>query len=166
MKKVFALFVILTIFLSLVAGCQFPNANSPDPNVLYDDPLSEELRQKISNAFILQCDRIIVWDHYGSDEVPSYWNPYYGIINNCVVFRQTHGVQWGIPQKTFLEIAGYTFEWKDQFDLYAYREGEACELKEAYERGWLTNVQIGKIHERHKEMYAMYLNAQEEAKDD
>ena len=56
-----------------------------------------------------------------------------------------------------IEIAGYVFESPNAIGLYAYRDGEVCELKEAYEKGWLTKEHIEIIHERHLEIYAEWL---------
>lgn len=136
MKKAILMIVLLGIISVLLAGCHATQKS----NILYDDPLSEEIKQNISYALLMQCDVKMTWNE--SDL-------YYGTINNCIVFR--FGPEACLDVLSHTEIAGYRFNWfYTPLRFYAYRDGEVCELSEAYEQGWLTKEQIGKIHEKHE----------------
>lgn len=155
MSKVLPIAIVFTIILAIFAGCQ----EAYDPNTLYNDPLSEEVKTKIKNWAVIEYDWVIHWDY----ENPYYGNTYYGTINNCIILRNVGNLLDidGIPLGHF-EIAGYVFDWKNPFLFYAFRDGEICKLTEAYEKGWLTQEQIGKIHARHTAHYAKYLDEREE----
>ena len=145
MKKWMIGIILLTVSLTLVIGYFVFS----DTAALTLEPLSDELKTKIRNRIILAYDDYISWDVTEEMSVP-----YYGTINDCIIIQiaggssRGHG-KWGSQ----IKIAGYAFETPDQIQLYAYRNGEACTLEEAYERGWLTKWQIGKILERHNEIY-------------
>ena len=146
MKRVF-MFLIITIFLSCFAGCNvFYN-----PNTLYRETLSDELKAEIKKDILWQFDHLIYWDGITGQSN----DPYYGTINDCIIVRALHtneasdGVTSG-----HIEIAGYDFKTPKPIGLYAYRDGEVCELKDAYENGWLTKEQIEKIYKKHNEIYA------------
>ena len=47
MKRLLVLTVFFAILLSIFAGCEDPR----DPNVLYEDSLSNELKEEISDLF-------------------------------------------------------------------------------------------------------------------
>ena len=160
MKKAIVFFALAVVVLMLFSGCQTPR----DPNVLFEDTPSEDQQQKINHALVLQCDIVVNWYLYEDGaEYPSYWYPYYGTINNCAIVRENHTEIAEIPYERTFEIAGYTFNWMYRFDLFAYRDGEACKLEEAYEKGWMTKKQIGIIHEKHQELYADWQKTLEEA---
>ena len=143
MKRFFALLVITIMLLSCFTGCKVFYG----PNNLYRESLSDEVKTKIrTKVLLLEYDDLIYWD--GTD-------PYYGTINDCIIVRVLPYGQMFVPeQRGHIEIAGYNFETPKPIRLYAYRDDEACELKEAYERGWLTKEHIEEIYERHNEIYA------------
>ena len=145
MKRVCAIILLATILLFVFAGCQAPY----DPNVLYDEPLSEALKQEINHALIMQCDTKINWEYFD----PYYGSPSYGTINNCIILRTPDPDNSFMPTSGLVEVADYSFVWSWGFGLHVYRDGEACTLKEAYEREWLTKEQIGKIYEKHNRFY-------------
>ncbi|MBE6916700.1 MAG: hypothetical protein E7470_02170 [Ruminococcaceae bacterium] len=145
MKRVCAIILLAASVIALFAGCQEPY----DPNVLYDEPLSEELKQEINHALILQCDTKINWEYFD----PYYGYPWYGTINNCIILRTPDPDNSFMPTSGLVEVADYSFVWSWGFGLHVYRDGEACTLKEAYEREWLTKEQIGKIYEKHNRFY-------------
>ena len=158
MKKIIAIVALLALVLTLFAGCQTPK----DPDVLHRETLSDELKTKIKNKIVLKYDEVIYWEGLTLERA----EPYYGTINNCIVvqYAGVDRMSLGNIAGVNIDIAGYVFEAPDYICLYAYRDGEVCKLQEAYEQGWLTKEHVGKIHERHKEIYATWLNAQEEAK--
>ena len=149
--------LLFALILPLFAGCQ----TTRNPNVLYQDSLSEELKTTIKNKVVLKYDEVIYW----SETTASWQEPYYGTINDWIIVQccLTNKMSIGLPYPDY-ELAGYTFEAGGFFCLYAYRDGEVWELKEAYEQNLLTKEQIGKIHERHNEIYATLLQGKENTK--
>ena len=136
MKKIFG-FIISTILLCLVAGCQAPR----DPNVLYDDPPSNMLKIEISTAYT---------EKYGSEFDWDCAKPDIGTINGCtVVVIRGWSADMGIYRCI---IADYEFWNSGPLSLFAYRNGEICHLHEAYESGWLTKEQIGLLHAKYAEI--------------
>ena len=156
MRKLLALLILPIMLMSLLVGCQtFRN-----PNVLYEDELSEELKTTIKNKVVLKYDTSVQWGFTGSGKA------YYGTINNCIVFQTSYpNAMWpAIVYNVQHEIAGYSFRGAyPDFNLGVYRDGEVCFLDEAYENGWLTKEQIGKIYEKHQIIYETYLKAYEES---
>ncbi len=135
--------IILALVVSLFAGCQEPY----DPDKLYTDPPSQEVCKEIHSTFM---DRGMIIFRYNDIGVNYDW--FYGTINGCIVaFYDSSDMAIYFPG---WEIAGYTFEYGSPFEIYVYRDGEVCLLQEAYEKGWLTKIQIGKIYERHNELFA------------
>ena len=164
MKRLSALLILFIMVLSLIAGCQSqgPGTTQPseplDPNTLYEEVLTEEVKTKIKDKIVLKYDTVISWHIYDmAYEQPAYEYPYYGTINGCVIFRQTLAGMNDAPRRTLLEVADYTFEWSKAYDFYVYRNEEVLNLKEAYEAGWLTKEQIGVLHEKHSGYYAQWL---------
>ncbi len=139
MKTVFVAFLLCAMMVTLFAGCQAPY----DPNVLYDEPLSEELKQEINNVLKINLDYV---DYYYGSRV-------YGIINDCVIIRVDDGLDLELTDPTF-EVAGYMFDWSGKFNFIVYHDGEICYLKEAYEKNWLTAKQIEVIHAKSHAAFA------------
>lgn len=167
MRQITLLSILLAMVLSLFCGCRnmqtVPSgkANNPmDPDVLYEETLTEEVKTKIKNKVVLKYDVIVNWNIYTvSHAYPAYEYPYYGTINSCVIIRQSHAGMNDAPRRHLLEVAGYAFEWCEAYEFYVYRDEMVYNLAEAYEAGWLTQAQIGKIHEKHSAYYAQWLEA-------
>ena len=150
MKRLITLFALVSIVLTLFVGYQLFRG----PNALYQETLSDELKTDIRYRILMDCDDLIYWDRD---------DPYYGTINGCIIVRAIPYKQMFFPEDHgHIEIAGYNFETPKPIGLYAYRDDEACELKEAYEKGWLTKKHIEKIYKKHNEIYADWVKALEE----
>lgn len=153
MKRLLVATVLFATLLSIFTGCQKPR----DPNVLYEDTLSEELKQKINHEFVVQCETKVNWDYFN----PFYGEAYLGTINDCMIIHTP--IIDPIPEHIGLfEVAGYTFKWSSPFNFHVYRDGEACKLKDAYENEWLTEEQIGQIYKKHNGYYENYLRKAQE----
>ena len=161
MKRLTVLLGVCLLVLSFFAGCHAastPATEPSDPNVLYEETLTEEVKTKIKNKVVLKYDTVVSWHLYDTaHEYPSYNYPYYGTVNGCVIVRQSLAGMNDAPGRTLLEVADYTFEWCEAFDFYVYRDGEVFTLQEAYESNWLTKEQVGAIHEKHSGFYALWL---------
>ena len=88
----------------------------------------------------------------------NYVDPYYGKINGCyIVVMHPYGSTTAEWQQ---KIAGYTFKWGEPIQIYVYSKDRgsktSCELAVAYEKGWLTEKQIGEIYEKHNEYHANF----------
>ena len=141
------LVAVAVIFFSIVLAFVVWTFLPPNPNVLYSNRLTEEEKQAIRNSILREHDEMIRW---------NYVDPYYGKINGCyIVVMHPYGSTTAEWQQ---EIAGYTFKWGEPIQLYAYSKDHgnptSCELSVAYEKGWLTEQQIGEIYEKHNEYYA------------
>ena len=134
MKKWFVFGALLLIALAVFFWWQ----NTNDPNVLYEDTLSNQFKGEISAAFL---------DKYGSE---FYWGvkPDIGTINGCTVLAVRDGFETDIERHS-ITIADFEFRVSA---LFAYRSGEVCRLQEAYENGWLTKEHIGLIHAKYQEI--------------
>ncbi len=147
MAKWIASIVIIAVALTL-----FVWGLCKGPDVLWQEPLSEADKELLNVI------------EYDSEEY-LWGNNYYGTINGCTIVREERRSFFGYTPATPLEIAGYTFEWMTGFSLKAYRNEEFYDLQEAYEKGWLTEKQIGIIHERHSEFWQSWLACIDPAND-
>ena len=149
MKKVFAILIILAMSLSFFAGCQSanPDATQPtgsiDPNVLSVVPLTAEVRKEIHDVLLGVGENVVL------SENPKEGDGYYGIINECIVVRGNDGV---IDVNSCIRVADCTFVNGTSFRIFVYRDGEICELQEAYDEGWLTEEHIQQLEVRHSEV--------------
>lgn len=141
--------------------------DSSDVNLIYKRTLTDEEKENIRALVLEKYDEIVRW---------GYVDPYYGTIND-------YSVVIAHPRKSFedevwrQEIAGCTFEWDSPIGLYVYYHDKynlsfVYTLQAAYEKGLLTEKQIGAIHERHEQyrlefpyMLEQWSKAQREAQD-
>lgn len=140
MKKLFAFLILLTMMLTLFSGCK----EVRDPDLIYKVPLSEEMKEEINDVIKVNLDYVNYYE--GSS--------YYGMINDCVIIRDSTYIDMGVVVYGRYEIAGYLFEWIHEFTILVYRDGESCTLQEAYEKGWLTKKQVEVIHTQNHRRYA------------
>ncbi len=85
--------------------------------------------------------------HEFFNERNYYSNKYYGKFGDCVVLV----VEGSLAVYGEFKIAEYVFAYGNSATMYAYKDGEMKYLEEAYEAGWLTEADIGKVYERYKE---------------
>ena len=144
------------LLLAPVLYWMFPPQS--DPNVLYNTPLSAEQKQKIHNTLLSKHYEKVRWD---------YVDPYYGTINNCVVFI-THPFLMETSEEPWSQtIASYTFEWDTPIKIFVqlqsrYGNGTICELSTAFNEGYLTEAQIGEINKKHVQYRADFPRMLEE----
>lgn len=137
MKKACAAILLVTIILHVFVGCQAPR----DPNVLYDEPLSDKLKKEISATFLKEYGSEFNWDEI---------KPCLGTINECtILIIRASSIFFETYKNT---IEGFDFDYAGKINLYAYRDGKVCKLQEAYENGWLTKEHIGQIHAKYVEI--------------
>ena len=142
--------ITAAVFVALLLSLTLLLAAPRHPDILYNEPPSdytiEHIRYKFTSKSTNYPGKFVRW---------NYVDPYYGTINGCIImiahpFGESSAEPW---QQT---IAGYSFEWDSPIDLFVYQptstySGDLCTLQEAYQKGWLTEKQIGKIHKRHLE---------------
>lgn len=144
MKKICAILILFATVLSLFAGCQ---STEPDPNVLSTIPPSKEVCMEI---FLTLLDMGKHADGLRYADVGVEYGWYYGTINGCIVAL---GEVASAAVPCYWEVAGCTFGYGSGFEILVYRNGEACQLQEAYENGWLTEEHIKQLEERHMDMW-------------
>ena len=130
MKKYWRFLVALLVCCVLV-GC----GGKTEPKLL---TLSGELQKEVETAWREIKGRDIAWDDHG--------HRYYGTYQGAVVIFEPVGI---IDTVTELEVAGETFVWGYNFQIYVYKDGEICTLKNAYQYGMLTQENIKAIREYH-----------------
>lgn len=82
---------------------------------------------------------------------------HYGSFNDCTVSF----VPGNCDAVSKFEVCGYTFLNASTFAIEVERNGEVCELKKAYEKGWLSEKDIAQIYEIHKKNEIEHFNAEE-----
>ena len=55
-------------------------------------------------------------------------------------------------------VCGYTFFFSSDCRILAVKDGEECEIDDAYRKGWLTEEDIAKLHEIHTLVLSIYYN--------
>ena len=148
MRRWLPTLICLMVALVVFICCQFA-----DPNILWQEPLSDADKEHLSEVIYAQVENpgVIGWYTTQASD-----NPYYGTINGCTIVRgEMHSIDCEWHGYGRVEVAGYVFYWEVPHELNVYRDGEACTLGEAYERSWLTKEQIGIIHEKHREYLSM-----------
>lgn len=114
------------------------------PDVLYTKPLSNSEKEYIRSRMWYDYDRMVRW---------GYVDPYYGTINDCIVFVV---IPFGTPKPEpwSQKIAGYTFAWDSPIEIFVYRKNSQQTIRTLYEAwyvGWLTDEHIGTLYRRHNE---------------
>ena len=150
-KRFWITATIFFILLALLATYLiYPFFSIIDPDHLYNTPLSNNTVSNIRFQFTRKDT-----DYPGKFVRWNYVDPYYGTINDCIIMI---ALPFGTaPEEPWqIVVAGYTFEWDHPIDLFVYKEssviaGKLCTLQVAYQRGWLTDKQIGEIHKKHLE---------------
>ncbi len=75
--------------------------------------------------------------------------PYLGTFNGAIV---SAGILDSM-EETIIKVAGYVISFPTSAGISAYKDGEICSIKTAYEKGWLTDDNIRVISERVKKYY-------------
>lgn len=111
--------------------------------IIPDEP-SQDLLNKI-HGDLLSANRI---------DSNMFISRYYGEYNGAVVFRTDGGLYGQIICYNY--IAGYLITEPDTNTEWVWKDGEIILLKEAYERGILTEEQIGNVAWLH--YYGKYIS--------
>ena len=170
MKRLITLIVLIAMVLTIFAGCQSSGmdatqatepsseATEPskpiDPDVLSLTPPSKEVLKELSDAFT--NNGLANWLENYPDHCGGSW--IYGTINGCIVVfieGQLHA-EWEIY------VADCEFVYGSSFLIEVYKDGEVCELKDAYEKGWLTKDHIKQLEARHPDIFEEMDKAKDE----
>jgi len=124
------------------------------------EPLTQEQIDACDQAYRLKCcgtleEYIATWpegkeqaaekDYYELTFISRYrGRPYLGTFNDAIVST------WLMDSmvETRIEIAGYVMTFPTSGSIMVYKDGEICDIIEAYEKGWLTDDNIKTISER------------------
>ena len=124
------------------------------------EPLTQEQIDACDQAYRLKCcgtleEYIATWpegkeqaaekDYYELTFISRYrGRPYLGTFNDAIVSTWLSDA----TVETRIEIAGYVMTFPTSGSIMVYKDGEICDIIEAYEKGWLTDDNIKTISER------------------
>lgn len=141
MRRMFAFFIFLGMVLTIFVGCQ-----SAD-NTLINVPLSQETKDAVDRAVLdLGCSGIY-WDF------PQF---YYGTINGCIIVNGNNLDYMHVAMFCKIKVGDYEFCWGNPIDLYAFKDGKACTLEDAYREGWLNDNHIQQLYDHHENFRTNY----------
>ena len=129
-KKLFTLLLCLFLALSALSAC----------SARRDDQIKEDYAQFLDQQYGGAQDQATkVQDVRVLQD--------FGTYHGCrVVFMDANlAVSLLILE---MDIAGYTFKFGDSRPMYVYRAHEFLEIAEAYEAGWITKSDVGKVCEK------------------
>ena len=89
--------------------------------------------------------------------VPDYSSTSYGKFSGCSVWVILGQAQVIDVQ----EVDGKKFIFSSSFNIFVEKYGEICDLKDAFEKGFLTNDDIAEIYEIHKEFVVQYYDGED-----
>ncbi|MBP5730571.1 MAG: hypothetical protein J6X19_05140 [Clostridia bacterium] len=78
----------------------------------------------------------------------------YGVFSGASVWFMPGVLQWEYENT----VCGYTFFFSSDCRILAVKDGEECEIDDAYRKGWLTEEDIAKLHEIHTLVLSIYYN--------
>ena len=116
--------------------------------------LTAEVRKEIHDVLLDMGENVVL------SEKPKEGDGYYGIINECIVVRGNDGT---LDVESCISVAGCAFVNGAPFRIFVIRDGEICEIQEAYEKGWLDEEHIRQLEARHAEVQDERFNAIVEA---
>ena len=134
MKRVLLILCVLALLLS---GCAFAAADS--------DALPIATRNQIKRAMSAKMNT----DYSGYvDEDPRYvcGMRYYGTYNGYAVLFE----EGGLTMMSSIRIGNEVFEHSSSFNLLAFRDGKFQSLKDVYEAGDISDRDIVKISNIHR----------------
>ena len=142
--KTISLIMVLILLISALSACGDQNSKT----------LSEKKKQEINAAWMEKENEKLVWCDL--DEVQYYGVRYYGDFNGyTIIFKYYTST---LTSDGLRVIAGYEFRHPQQFQIYAYKDGEFHTLGDAYQNGWLTDGQIEEIYNVHWYEYEKEIN--------
>ena len=78
----------------------------------------------------------------------------YGVFSGASVWFMPGVLQWEYENT----VCGYTFFFFSDCRILIVKDGEECEIDDAYSKGWLTDEDIAKLHEIHTLVLSVYYN--------
>lgn len=159
MKKY--LIILFAVVMLLLAACQSPGNTGSDSNTtgaalsvpVVPTPLSDAQKQEIEAAWLdwdgWNKHDLGTWhENTNKDTKDGFYVRYYGTYGDCIVlFRRPLCTMDVVSSIT---IADETFNYPYPFQLFAYRDGEFAELKDAYANGLVTAEDISQIADLHR----------------
>lgn len=130
-KKLFALILVLVLLL-LLPACASSSLLTAEEVAALEEQVADEL------DYQAPLQQEMKFDSFG----------YYGTENGYhIIFY--HTVYDNICTSWTRDIAGYSFYGGGNAQLVAYKKGEFIDLKEAYEKGIISQKTIAKAAELH-----------------
>lgn len=108
-------------------------------------PLEGEKKDKIISDFVT------AYSYFSPEEITVAES--YGVYDNCEVFYiDSEGMQ-EIDATIYEAIGGYWIDFNDYLRLYAYKDGEFCDLETAFNKGLISSADMLEIVKIHGEVY-------------
>lgn len=129
--------LILCVLALLLSGCASTATDG--------DTLSNKTRNQIKKAMSAEMNT----DYSGYvDEDPRYvcGMRYYGTYNGYTVLLE----EGGLCVMSYISIGNEVFEHSSSFNLLAFRDGKFHSLKDVYEAGRISDTDIAKISNIHR----------------
>lgn len=108
-------------------------------------PLEGEKKDKVISDFVSN------YSYISSDEITVAES--YGVYDNCeVLFIDFEGML-EITATEYEAIGGYWIDFNDNLRLYAYKDGEFCDLKTAFDEGLISSADMLEVMKMHGGVY-------------
>ena len=128
------MFALILTFLILLPACA--SSSAPLRTAAEIGALEEQVADELDYQAPLQEEMVFTWFHYYGTE-----NGYH-----IIFYRSAYD---NFCTSWTREVAGYSFDGGGNAQLVAYRKGEFIDLKEAYEKGIISQKAIAKAAELH-----------------
>ena len=123
------------------------------------EPLSVEMQAEVEAVWKEKTGEKLLWcgARLSNGKINAE-DRYYGTFNDCVVVF--HIVAPFLTVVGRLEVGGQTLVHGTPFEIWIYSDNTFISIKEAYENGILTDVDISKIIEYHNDFFEYLQNKQ------
>lgn len=137
MKKFLPIVLVLVLLIGIISGCSSGDVS---------DPLRKEIQEAYCKTFLSPTQaREYKFKNEDADTIADM--QYYGTYNGYVILMRS-GV---LAVVSTVQIGPYVFQWgSGSLCLYAYKDGTFHNLKDVYEAGELSDVEISTIAAEHK----------------
>ena len=146
MKKTIIYIIAALLLCPVLASCSLLPGNNND----------SKSKENSSNSVNNKKSHTFTFSYYDGPDgyLPDLWSTCYGEYSGCSVRFQAS--QCSVV--TIIEVGGYKFPFGSSFSITAEKDGEIYDLKDAFEKGFLTSDDIAQIYEIHKEFVTEYHN--------
>lgn len=151
MKKTMLLLMAGVLCLGLLAGCagNGPGESSPEATL----PSGTDQAKTLEKAWEERFGTPIVWN--GQDN-PKQGVLNYGTFDGCVVLYDMGRSEEGtvsVSDPGTVYLGGSAFSYTGSFRMYAYKDGQLLDMREAFNKGYISRETLGAIAVAHQAQY-------------